>query len=45
MHADHFINDCAYCSIGFNILDMSCELFFFILYIYVARVTEGHMVE
>ena len=42
MHADHFINDCAYGSIGFIILDMSCELF---LCIYIACVTEGHMVE
>ena len=25
VHADHFINDCAYGSIGFIILDMSCE--------------------
>ena len=28
VHADHFINDCAYGSIGFIILDMSCECFF-----------------
>ena len=25
VHADHFINNCAYGSIGFIILDMSCE--------------------
>ena len=25
VHTDHFINDCAYGSIGFIILDMSCE--------------------
>ena len=43
MHADHFINDCAYGSIGFIILDMSCELI--LLCIYVACVTEGHMAE
>ena len=42
VHADHFINDCAYGSIGFISLDMSCEC---ILCIYVAFVTEGHMVE
>ena len=41
VHADYFINDCAYGSIGFIILDMSCELF---LCIYVACVTKGHMV-
>ena len=28
VHADHFINDCAYGSIGFINLDMSCELIF-----------------
>ena len=27
VHADHFINDCAYSSISFIILDMSCECF------------------
>ena len=43
VHADHFINDCAYGSISFIILDMSCECIF--LCIYVAFVTEGHMVE
>ena len=40
--ADHFINDYAYGSLGFIILDMSCEC---ILCIYVAVVTEGHMIE
>ena len=43
MHADHFINDCAYGSIGFIILFMACELFF--MHIYDAFVTEDHMVE
>ena len=38
VHSDHFINDCAYCSIGFIILDISCECIFCIA-------TEGHMVE
>ena len=33
VHADHFVNDCAYGSIGFIILVMACELF---LCIYVA---------
>ena len=42
VHADHYINDCAYGSIGFIILDMTCELFF---YVYMLHVTEGHMVE
>ena len=42
MHADHFTNDCAYGSVGFITLGMSCELF---LCIFVACVTEGHMVE
>ena len=28
VHADNFINDCAYGSIGFIILDMSCEYIF-----------------
>ena len=35
VHADHFINNCAYGSIGFIILDMSCELFF---YVYMLQV-------
>ena len=35
VHADHFINDCAHGSIGFIILDMSYELFF---YVYMLRV-------
>ena len=43
VHADHFINDCAYGSIGFIILDMLCELNFSCMY--VACVTEGHMIE
>ena len=30
VHADHFINDCAYGSIGFIILDMSCECIFYV---------------
>ena len=42
VHADHFINVCAYGSKGFIILDMSCEIF---LCIYVACVTEGQMVD
>ena len=29
VHTDHFISDCAYGSIGFIILDMSCELIFY----------------
>ena len=29
VHADHFINDCAYGSIGFIILGISCEYIFF----------------
>ena len=41
VHADYFINDCAYGSIGFIILDMSCECIFFC--IYVAFDTEGHV--
>ena len=42
VHADHFINDCAYGSIGFIILDMSCECIF----MYICCVaTERHMVE
>ena len=33
VHADHFINDCAYGSIGFIILDMSCGcIFMYIVY-------------
>ena len=28
VHADHFINDCAYVSTGYITLDISCELFF-----------------
>ena len=39
VHADHFINGCTY---GRRIGLMSCELS---LCIYVACVTEGHMVE
>ena len=30
VHADHFINDCAYGSIGFIILDMSGECIFYV---------------
>ena len=33
VHADNFINDCAYGSIGFNILDMSGECFFMYIYL------------
>ena len=44
MDADHFINGCAYGSIGFIILDMSCEFINF-LCIYVTCVTKGQMVE
>ena len=35
MHADHFINDCAYGSIGFIILDMPCELIFYVNMLHV----------
>ena len=42
VQADHFINDCAFGSIGFIILDMSCECIFCIC---VAFFTEGHMVK
>ena len=34
VHADYFNNDCAYGSISFIILDMSCEY----LYVYMLRV-------
>ena len=34
VHADHFINDCAFGSIGFIILDMSCV---YIFYVYMLR--------
>ena len=37
-HVDHFINDCAYGSIGFM---MPCDCIFYV-YMFV---TEGHMVE
>ena len=40
-HADHFIKDCAYGSIGFIIFVMWINS----LCIYVACVTDGHMVE
>ena len=40
----HFIIDCAYGIIDFIVLDMSCECIFF-LCIYVAFVTERHLVE
>ena len=30
VHAAHFINDCAYGSIGFIFLDMSCECIFYV---------------
>ena len=40
LHADHFINDCAYGSIGFIILDMSCGLIFYVYMLHVLlRVT------
>ena len=42
MHADHFINDCGNVCKGFIIVYMSSECNFCI---YVAFVTEGHMVE
>ena len=42
MHAYHSSNDCGFGSIGFIILCLSCECTFLI---YVAFVTEGHMVE
>ena len=45
MHADNFINDCAYGSIGLIILYMSCKYYFRCFYIYVGFVTEGHMVD
>ena len=41
VHADHFINDCAYGSVGFIILDMSWDCFMYICCV----CTEGHMVE
>ena len=41
VHADHFINDCAYGNKDFIIFNMSCDF----LCIYVTCVTEGNMVE
>ena len=35
VHADPFINDSAYGSISFIILDMSCELFFYVYMLHV----------
>ena len=43
VHADHFINDCAYGNIVFIILDICLVNYF--LCIYVACVTEGYMLE
>ena len=44
-HADHFINACAYGSKSFISLCIYAMWMYFLHKLYVAFVTEGHMVE